>query len=312
MNDLTTSLNDLEESIIENEEKYMLIKQDEQRTNEVVKQNTMDNLEWLSAEQIYTSCGTSRQTWENFKKDFLSKSTFTQKDIQERPSRNGGNLYTDSILKQFQLWLKGFKYAKEDICDLCSVSETTFKRFVASSSMTERDFIVLGSSHKRMYNEEVLKQFQTWLMKNQVNQGKSSEVVKQNTMDNLEIGVAANVVMSSGSIEAAEQFAQLLISRTTAIAKTKQLEAENAQLVHALEYDKVKEWKPWSILKNQWKQQFEILRHHINYKELFDEVGLIKDEHYKKKVMGFNKFPTVLVSQEAEDLLFDWLDTNSY
>lgn len=209
-----------------------------------------------------------------------------------------------------------YKYTKEAICDICKVDEKTFRRFFDEISLDNgvQSEIRTLAHNKKMYTDSILKQFQSWLMKNQVNQGKSSEVVKQNTMDNLEIGVAANAVMSSGSIEAAEQFAQLLISRTTAIAKTKQLEVENAQLVHALEYDKVKEWKewkPWSILKNQWKQQFEILRHHINYKELFNEVGLIKDKHYKKKVMGFNKFPTVLVSPEAEDMLFDWLDCNN-
>ena len=49
-------------------------------------------------------------------------------------------------------------------------------------------------------------------------------------MDNLEIGVAANAVMSSGSVKAAEQFAQLLISRTAAVAENKRLEQTNHQL----------------------------------------------------------------------------------
>ena len=168
--------------------------------------------------------------------------------------------------------------------------------------------VKLGSSHKAYYHPKVEKAFQLYLMKNQANQGRASEVVKQATMDNLEIGVAANYVMSSGSIEAAQQFAQLLISRTEAIAKSKQLESENQQLVHALEYDEVKDWKPWNKLKNNWKQYFEMLRHKINYTKLFDEVGLVENEDYKKKVMGFDKFPTVLVSPEAEDMLWDWLD----
>ena len=168
--------------------------------------------------------------------------------------------------------------------------------------------VKLGSSHKAYYNPKVEKAFQAWLMKNQANQGRASDTIKEATMDNLEIGVAANYVMSSGSIEAAQQFAQLLISRTEAIAKSKQLESENQQLVHALEYDEVKDWKPWNKLKNDWKQYFEILRHKINYTKLFDEVGLVENEDYKKKVLGFDKFPTVLISPEAEDMLWDWLD----
>ena len=209
--------------------------------------------------------------------------------------------------KDLELANNEYKYTKEDICSICNVGHAAFERF-ATSSVGDRDFISVGSSHKKMYTEQVLQKFQAWLMKNQANQGRSSEVVKQATMDNLEIGVAANYVMSSGSIEAAQQFAQLLISRTEAIAKSKQLESENQQLVHALEYDEVKDWKPWNKLKNDWKQYFEMLRHKINYTKLFDEVGLVENEDYKKKVMGFDKFPTVLVSPEAEDMLWDWLD----
>lgn len=214
--------------------------------------------------------------------------------------KKGGNSMNDLIKDEY-------KYSKEDICSICNVGHTTFETF-ASQSVGERDFISVGSNHKKLYTETVLQKFQAWLMKNQANQGKSSEVVKQATMDNLEIGVAANYVISSGSIEAAQQFAQLLISRTEAIAKSKQLEAENQQLVHALEYDEVVGWKKWSELKKELAQNFELLRHKINYTKLFDEVGLVENEDYKRKVMGFDKFPTVLISPEAEDILWDWLD----
>ena len=171
--------------------------------------------------------------------------------------------------------------------------------------------VKLGSAHKAYYHPKVEKVFQAWLMKNQANQGRASATVKQATMENLEIGAAANYVMSSGSIEAAQQFAQLLISRTEAIAKSKQLEAKNQQLEHALEYDQLKDWSPWNKLKNSWKQYFDMLRHKINYTELFDEVGLVEDKHYKKKVLGFDKFQTVLISPEAEDMLWDWLDSHN-
>lgn len=201
----------------------------------------------------------------------------------------------------------GYKYSKEDICSICKCDIRTFESF-APKPIAERDFISVGSSHKKLYTETVLQQFQAWLMKNQSNQGRASYTIKEATMDNLEIGVAANYVMSSGSIEAAQQFAQLLISRTEAIAKSKQLEAENQQLVHALEYDEVVGWKKWSDLKKELAQNFELLRHKINYTKLFDEVGLVENEDYKRKVMGFDKFPTVLISPEAEEMLCDWLD----
>ena len=213
-------------------------------------------------------------------------------------------------IKNEEIANDGYKYSKEDICSICNVDEKTFRRFfeeVRLDSAVQSGITTLAHN-KKMYTEQVLQKFQLWLMKNQTNQGKSSEVVKQATMDNLEIGVAANYVISSGSIEAAQQFAQLLISRTEAIAKSKQLESENQQLVHALEYDEVVGWKKWSELKKELAQNFELLRHKISYTKLFDEVGLVENEDYKRKVMGFDKFPTVLISPEAEDMLWDWLD----
>ncbi len=64
------------------------------------------------------------------------------------------------------------------------------------------------------------------------------KTVKQSNMQDMEVGRAANSVMASGSIEAAEQFAQLLISRTKAVAETKRLQAANAQLL--IENDKLR------------------------------------------------------------------------
>ena len=57
-----------------------------------------------------------------------------------------------------------FKYSKEDILQICNVSERTFRSFLASQILTDQDFISVGSSHKQFYKENVLKQFQAWLM----------------------------------------------------------------------------------------------------------------------------------------------------
>ena len=77
-----------------------------------------------------------------------------------------------------------FKYSKEDICNICNVSAITFDRYLTLSPVIKRDFISTGSSHKKFYNENVLKQFQLWLMKNQVNQGTQVSIVKS-TLESL-------------------------------------------------------------------------------------------------------------------------------
>lgn len=85
--------------------------------------------------------------------------------------------------------IDSFQYSKEDICNICNVSDITFDRFVTLSSMMERDFKSIGSSHKKFYNEDVLKKFQLWLMKNQVNQGVQVKAVKSNIESNVKIGL---------------------------------------------------------------------------------------------------------------------------
>ena len=210
-------------------------------------------------------------------------------------------------IKEKELASNEYKYSKEDICSVCNCSVRTFESFVPQP-IAERDFISVGSSHKKLYTEQVLQKFQAWLMKNQANQGKASEVVKQATMDNLQVGLSFQEIIKSGNVEAIDEYISIVRNATIAEHNYKLEQAKNQQLVHALEYDEVKDWKPWNKLKNDWKQYFEMLRHKINYTKLFDEVGLVENEDYKKKVMGFDKFPTVLVSPEAEDMLWNWLD----
>ena len=114
--------------------------------------------------------------------------------------------YHPKVEKAFQLWLKRnavnaggqrtegsiikqeirsivenseYKYSKEDICNICNVDEKTFRRFfeiarldttVQPKILSERDFISVGSSHKKLYTETVLQQFQLWLKKNAMKQ----------------------------------------------------------------------------------------------------------------------------------------------
>ena len=44
----------------------------------------------------------------------------------------------------------GFKYSKEDICNMCNVSARTFDNFLALKSIAKRDFIVLGASRDKV------------------------------------------------------------------------------------------------------------------------------------------------------------------
>ena len=108
--------------------------------------------------------------------------------------------------------------------------------------------------------------------------------------------------------EAIDEYISIVRNATLAEHNYKLEQAKNQQLVNVLEYDEVVGWKNWSDLKKELAQNFELLRHKISYTKLFDEVGLVENEDYKRQVLGFDKFPTVLISPEAEDMLWDWLD----
>lgn len=125
----------------------------------------------------------------------------------------------------------GFKYSKEDICSMCNVSSKTFERFFAETPVTNRDFISIGSSHKKLYNENVLKQFQLWLMNNQVNQGTQVETVKNNIESNIKIGLAFQEIVNSGNVEAMKELTTFAMNACAEVARNKQLEAENKLLL---------------------------------------------------------------------------------
>lgn len=124
-----------------------------------------------------------------------------------------------------------FQYSKEDICNICNVSAITFDRFLALSPVTKRDFISIGSSHKKFYNENVLKQFQLWLMNNQVNQGTQVETVKNNIESNIKIGLTFQEIVNSGNIEAMKELTTFAMNACAEVARNKQLESENKLLL---------------------------------------------------------------------------------
>ncbi len=100
-------------------------------------------------------------------------------------------------------------YSKREICDVCNVGHVTFERFILNLTDEDQKYIQKRPSRKGgyLYAEQILQQFQLWLMKNQANQGKSSQVVKQATKDNLELGELAHVALTNR--EAWEQFKAL-------------------------------------------------------------------------------------------------------
>lgn len=123
-----------------------------------------------------------------------------------------------------------FKYSKDDICKICGVVEKTFRRYLAETSMSNRDYMIIGSSHKQFYNENVLKQFQAWLMKNQINQGVQVRQIKANVENNVKLGLSFQEIVASGNIEAMKELTTFAMNACAEVARNKQLEAEKKAL----------------------------------------------------------------------------------
>ena len=142
--------------------------------------------------------------------------------------------------------IDGFKYSKEDICRICNVSARTFDNFIALKPVAKRDSMSIGSSHKKFYNENVLKQFQLWLMNNQVNQGTQVETVKNNIESNVKIGLTFQEIVNSGNVEAMKELTTFAMNACAEVARNKQLEEQNKLLLEEKEalienHQKIKE-----------------------------------------------------------------------
>ena len=118
----------------------------------------------------------------------------------------------------------------KEVAQICGVTEKT----VRENAKTFGKVFENGKSTE--WTDEELKKVQLVLMKNaQNNNANASEQVKEACTTVFQLGTLANVALTSGNIEAAEQFSKLLIQATTATAQAKQLEEQNKLLLEQKE-----------------------------------------------------------------------------
>ena len=301
---------------------------------------------WKTAKEIYTTCETSRQTWENFVADI-------RKSISQKPNSSyaidcitkkcitgahNTKYYHPKVEEAFQLWLRrnainaggqrtegsiikqeihdivdnsGYKYTKEDILSICNIGHSAFERF-APSLLSERDFISVGSSHKKLYTEQVLQKFQLWLKKNAMNAGgqrTEGSIIKQDNQQDLFIGCIASKGTPAEKRSLAEHLMEMA-DQQELLEQTKQqnqkLQLENQTMKSTLQYDKVKGWYRWGDLKRQWKPHCDRLKKG-NYETIFYEAGLEYGKDYEEIVFNGCEFPTCMVSPTAVPKLISYL-----
>ena len=204
-----------------------------------------------------------------------------------------------------------YKYTKEDICSICNCSISSFEHF-APQELTERDFISVGSNHKKLYTESVLKQFQLWLKKNAMNAGgqrTEGSIIKQDNQQDLFIGCVATKGTPAEKRSLAEHLMEMA-DQQELLEQTKQqnqkLQLENQTMKSTLQYDKVKGWYRWGDLKRTWKPHCDRLKKG-NYETIFYEAGLEYGKDYEEIVFSGCEFPTCMVSPTAVPKLISYL-----
>ena len=118
----------------------------------------------------------------------------------------------------------------KEVAQICGVTEKTVRENAKCFGK------VFENGKSTEWTDEELKKVQLVLMKNaQNNNANASEQVKEACTTVFQLGTLANVALTSGNIEAAEQFSKLLIQATTATAQAKQLEEQNKLLLEQKE-----------------------------------------------------------------------------
>ena len=167
---------------------------------------------------------------------------------------------------------------------------------------------ITGAHNTKYYHPKVEEAFQAWLMKNQANQGRASDTIKEATTQAVEKDLVITEVIKSGNVEAFNQLMNQYKLAFDTAQENKRLLEQTKQMEHALNYTAVIGWKKWSDLKRELAQSFEIFQHRISFKTVAAEAGLVKETDYAERIYGEDCFPTTMISESGIDKIYDCYD----
>lgn len=124
---------------------------------------------------------------------------------------------------------KNVPYSTKEVAQICGVTDECIRQ------NAKKVGIVMEHGKPHDWTEEELKKVQLVLMKNQVTQGVATigGTVETNTQIDLGLGAIAKAAMND--VDAAKQFAELVVSRAQAIQEQKLLEGQNKLLLEQKE-----------------------------------------------------------------------------
>ena len=174
---------------------------------------------------------------------------------------------------------------------------------------------------QKFYDEYVLKAIKAYQLKahgNMVNAEKANQST-MNILNKAEQMMDLQIIAESGNVEAMKQFMGRMVAYTEAKAQTKQLQQEkqqlqiennelqieNHQLQQSLKYDKIKNWKRWSDLKDELKMDCEPFKHRINFNTVIDKSNLVENIDYIITTLLNERFPAKMISPIGERKIHD-------
>ena len=196
--------------------------------------------------------------------------------------------------------------SKKVLAKTCNVTVDTIGRIAskiiqkdfANDSTIVRKIVSNGKTRNVYYSDELCKAIQIQLKRNSINAGgqkTKNSIIKADNIGDMAIGF----VFTKGTIEQQKDMIAFLQEKVTQQELLQNSQDKVKQLEHALEYDKVKDWKTWSHLKKQ-------IEYKGNFQKLVTSIPLIEDKDYSRKVMGNDKYPTTLISLDGEEKIIDY------
>lgn len=228
---------------------------------------------------------------------------------------------TENKPKNVEEAIKAGWRTAEEIYTTANSSRRTWDNFIAdirnaisqkSNSSYAIDCItkncITGAHNIKYYHPKVEEAFQAWLMKNQANQGRASDTIKETTTQAVEKDLVITEVIKSGNVEAFNQLMNQYKLAFDTAQENKRLLEQTKQMEHALNYTAVIGWKKWSDLKRELAQSFEIFQHRISFKTVAAEAGLVKETDYAERIFAEDCFPTTMISESGIDKIYDCYD----